>query len=203
MMEYILFFDNLCSEGVLRSRQIKDAKLRDDDSLGLLAKFGADCIGAVGVTAENDHEQTTKSGDEQNIPTELVPNKTVSGVHDKELAYKKDGKFYTSTRDDPATYIAKLSADKLEELHFNESFTLSLAQEVLGKQRVTSFEKAFLHKDSPAALLIKRFDRTKDHQKLRMEDFAQILNVPSKGKYDRSYEEIAESIDKYSGQPPT
>lgn len=195
------FFDNLCSEGVLRSRQIKAVNLRDDDSLGLLAKFGADCIGAVGVAAEDDHEQTQELGDDPKMLTELVPHKTVSGVHDKELAYKKDGKFYVSTINDPASYIAKLYTDKLEELLFNESFTLSLAQEVLGKQRVTSFEKAFLHKDKPAALLIKRFDRTKDQQKLRMEDFAQILNVPSKQKYVGSYEEIAESIDKYSAQP--
>lgn len=195
------FFDNLCSEGVLRSRQIKAVNLRDDDSLGLLANFGADCIGAVGVTADDDQEQTQELSNDQKILTELVPNKTVSGVHDKELAYKKSGKFYVSTTNDPVSYIAKLNTDKLEDLFFNESFTLSLAQEVLGKQRVTSFEKAFLHKDRSAALLIKRFDRTKEQQKLRMEDFAQILNVPSKQKYDGSYEEIAEGIDKYSGHP--
>lgn len=194
------FFDNLCSEGALRSRQIKAANLKDD-SLGLLSKFGSDCIGAVGVATDDDQEQRHELVDDRKASTEPVANKTVSGVQDKELAYKKGGKFFVSSTNDPVSYIAKNNTPKLEELLFNESFTLSLAQEVLGKQRVTSFEKAFLHEGKPADLLIKRFDRTKDQQKLRMEDFAQLLNVPSNQKYDGSYEEIARGIDRYSGQP--
>src|SRR5262249_15065086 len=55
------------------------------------------------------------------------------------------------------------------------------------------------------ALIVTRFDRTKEGKKLRLEDFAQILCRPRgrdyAGKYDGSHEEVAEGIKAYSARP--
>jgi serine/threonine-protein kinase HipA len=52
---------------------------------------------------------------------------------------------------------------------------------------------------------VERFDRTQGGDKLRLEDFAQILSKPRgrdfHGKYDGSYEEIATAIRRHSVRP--
>ena len=52
------------------------------------------------------------------------------------------------------------------------------------------------------ALIVTRFDRTKDGSKLRLEDFAQILNKPRgrdfSGKYEAAYEDVAAAIKEHS-----
>lgn len=45
---------------------------------------------------------------------------------------------------------------------------------------------------------IRRFDRNKQKQWLRMEDFGQILGEISDDKYSKSYNQIAKAIRKYS-----
>lgn len=54
------------------------------------------------------------------------------------------------------------------------------------------------------ALLVERFDR-RGHERLRLEDFAQILNRPRgknmEGKYRGAYEEIGAAITGYSARP--
>ena len=128
-------------------------------------------------------------------------NKTVSGVQEKRLAYKRGNNYFISTAKDPALYIAKINTANLEQIVWNEVITLSLAQEVLGKERVVKFKHAPLEREAELALIVKRFDRTENEQKLRMEDFAQILNIKRKDKYKASYEDIATGIDQYSKCP--
>lgn len=48
---------------------------------------------------------------------------------------------------------------------------------------------------------IKRFDRTPNYEKLRMEDFSQILSKRREYKYSSSYEECADVIKQYSCAP--
>jgi serine/threonine-protein kinase HipA len=55
------------------------------------------------------------------------------------------------------------------------------------------------------ALIVTRFDRTTAGEKLRLEDFAQILCKPRgrdyAGKYNASYEELADGLKAYSSRP--
>jgi len=55
------------------------------------------------------------------------------------------------------------------------------------------------------ALIVTRFDRSADGQKLRLEDFAQILSKPRgrdyHGKYDAAYEDVANAIQGHSARP--
>jgi serine/threonine-protein kinase HipA len=68
---------------------------------------------------------------------------------------------------------------------------------------VTEFDLGFVNGES--ALIVKRFDRTAKGEKLRLEDFAQILVKPRGndygGKYDSDYEAVAEAIKNHSALP--
>jgi len=43
------FFQHLGPEGWLRERQARVAHIAEEDDFGLLLRYGADCIGAVGI----------------------------------------------------------------------------------------------------------------------------------------------------------
>lgn len=103
--------------------------------------------------------------------------------------------------EDPGPYIAKFNNADLNTLVLNEWRTLRLAKDILGKDQVTDFEPGFIENQGEAVLFIKRFDRTSDQKKLRMEDFAQILSRPKVDKYKAAYEEIAGGIKTYSSRP--
>jgi len=108
----------------------------------------------------------------------------------------------------PAPYIAKLNpqGDRAGyDTVRNEALSLCWISKVLGADEVTEFELGRIEELNEQALVVKRFDRTADNQKLRLEDFAQILNKPRgrdyQGKYEASYEEAASVITDYSVRP--
>ena len=43
------FFEGLGPEGWLREKQARSAHINEEDDFGLLLRYGADCIGAVGL----------------------------------------------------------------------------------------------------------------------------------------------------------
>jgi serine/threonine-protein kinase HipA len=104
---------------------------------------------------------------------------------------------------DPATYIAKFNRPDLPTLVQNENLSLTLAREVLGTNEVTRAKPAIVSGLEGIALLVERFDRNGD-ERLRLEDFAQILNKPRgndfRGKYDSSYEEAASVMERFSAR---
>lgn len=55
------------------------------------------------------------------------------------------------------------------------------------------------------ALIVRRFDRTPEGEKFRLEDFAQILSKPQgrdyMGKYDAGFEDIGVAIQRHSARP--
>lgn len=190
------FFDNLSSEGYLRRIQSLNGQADEEDTFGIISMYGKDFIGAVSLVNE-ETEHLKLDANEKSRPA-LEVNKTISGVQPKVLAYKIGNKYFVSTPEDPALYIAKVNTEELEHIVWNEAITLSLAQEVLGKNKVVEFQHTGLEGREGLALIVKRFDRTECGEKLKMEDFAQILNRKRKDKYKGSYEEIAAEIDKYS-----
>lgn len=118
------------------------------------------------------------------------------------LAYRDATGFHPAVKlDDRATHIAKFNRDDLPSLVHNESSTLQLGREVLGSGEITKAERAQLRGFDGIALLVERFDRHGD-ERLRLEDFAQILSKPRgrnfSGKYQSSYEEAAGVIAKHS-----
>jgi len=196
------FFQNLGAEGWLRERQARIAHVAEEDDLGLLLRYGADCIGAVGVlplTAESPLATSLSEG--------TNPGRTVSGVQRKLLVVRDEGvnAFRPAGPTGPAPYIAKFNSADIITLVRNEYLSLRWTAAVLGTDEVTEFTLDQIAEIDELALIVTRFDRTVDGQKLRAEDFAQILCKPRgqdyAGKYDASYEEVAEVIRAHSVRP--
>jgi serine/threonine-protein kinase HipA len=206
------YFQHLTSEGWLRGQQALGAGVDDQDDFGLLLAYGADCIGAVSVhqagpEAAINSEGITNPAADPVAAEARTAKRTISGVQRK-LLVTRDGSGFRPAHDtDPAYYIAKLHEDRLPNVVQNEDRTLALVRELLGHPEVVEAERAFLvdHVDRNAALVVKRFDRTSLGDKLRLEDFCQILDRPRgrdhHGKYRGSIEEVGRAIEEHSGRP--
>ena len=198
------FFQHLAPEGWLRGLQARAGGTADQDDFGLLLHYGADCIGAVGIQPIGDEGPVPVDGPDLAAEAATAPRKTLSGVQKKLLAYHDETRFHLTIRnDDPATFIAKFNREDLPTLVQNEHLSLTLAREILGEEDVTRARPATVQGLEALALLVERFDRHGD-ERLRLEDFAQILNKPRgndfRGKYDSSYEEAATVIDRFSAR---
>lgn len=198
------FFEHLGPEGWLREKQARAGRVEDEDDLGLLLRYGQDCIGAVGVTAVQPLAVPLGVVDAETAAA-VAGNRTISGVQKKLLCFRRDNGYYPAEAQGPATHIAKLNDRANATLVRNEHLTLRFAHDVLGAKGVTEFERASLAEIEEEALVVKRFDRTDKGEKLRLEDFAQILARPRgrdfSGKYAGSCEEIADAIREYSARP--
>lgn len=199
-------FQNLGPEGWLRQQQAREGRVQEEDDFGLLLRYGADCIGAISVLpvdAAGNGGDIEFDDDAANAIARV--GRTISGVQKKLLVWWDGDHFRPATNDSPATYIAKYAPDTKPDLLRNEIFSLSLAQEVLGDDEVTSFQLGEVEGLLGHALLVKRFDRTSEGAKLRLEDFAQILSRPRgldfRGKYEGGYEDVAEGISRHSARP--
>ena len=196
------FFQHLGTEGWLREQQARVAHIDQDDDLGLLLRYGADCIGAVSV-----HRPAGTPAPAPIAEATASPGRTVSGVQRKLLVTRSaDGKaFVPAGPAGPAPFIAKFNSERLPTLVRNERLALAWTAAVLGKREVTEFTVATIETIGEAALVVTRFDRTPDGQKLRLEDCAQILCKPRGadygGKYDAAYEDVAAIIKAHSVRP--
>lgn len=192
------FFQHLGPEGWLREKQARGAHIKDEQNdFALLLSYGEDCIGAVGV---RPIDTTDIPKIEEGAPT---PGRTLSGVQKKLLVVQKGDQFLPAGQNGPAPFIAKFNSDGEKTLVRNELRSLQWTAAILGKKEVTEFQLG--HVGDEVALIVTRFDRTKTGEKLRLEDFAQILVKPRglnyDGKYQSSYEEVAQVIKDHSARP--
>lgn len=195
------FFQHLGPEGWLRQKQARIAHIAEEDDFGLLLIHGADCVGAVGVRSV----ERLPDSDLSAKPL-LNSGHTISGVQRKLLVFKDGDDFCGSDSTGPAPYIAKFNSESLSTLVRNEYLSLSWTSAVLGKGEVTEFTLGKVaDQKNEQALIVKRFDRTSKGEKLRLEDFAQILCKPRgrnyEGKYNAGYEDVADVIRAYSCRP--
>jgi serine/threonine-protein kinase HipA len=196
------FFQHLAPEGWLRGQQARTAHIVEEDDLGLLLRYGKDCIGAVSITPLKNYFF------EGNL-TESVnnPGRTISGVQKKLLVIKGENKkeFIPALSTGIAPYIGKFNSAQYPDLVHNEYLSLRWVAAILGKEDVTEFELGSVPVLGENALIVKRFDRGVKGEKLRLEDFAQILSKPRgddySGKYDAAYEDIADAIINHSARP--
>lgn len=194
------FFQHLGPEGWLRQRQAKVAHIAEDDDFGLLLHYGADCIGAVGLRSAVPIAEVEPAAE-----SAANPGRTISGVQRKLLVVRNGEVFRPAEPTGPAPYIAKFNRDDLPTLVRNEALSLRWAAAVLGQEEVTAFALGHVAVVDESALIVSRFDRTGDGEKLRLEDFAQILCKPRgrdyTGKYDAGHEDVAGVIRDHSARP--
>lgn len=198
------FFQQLGPEGWLREKQARVGHIAEEDDFGLLLRYGADCIGAVGVRFPPGAEPP----DTAPVPEVTAsPGRTISGVQRKLLVLKDAQGFTPAGPQGFAPYIAKFNSEseRVGSLVRNEFLSLRWSAELLGKSEVNAFALDRVAVLDEMALIVTRFDRKPDGTKLRLEDFAQILSRPggrgSAGKYEAAYEEVGAVIRQHSARP--
>jgi serine/threonine-protein kinase HipA len=193
------FFQHLGAEGWLRHRQARRSHVAEEDDLGLLLRYGADCIGAVSIESRDGSAEASVAELGEN------PGRTISGVQRKLLVVKDEAGYTAAGASGPAPYIAKFNEPSLPDLVRNELLCLRWTSAVLGTAEVAAVTTGPVRSESEHALIVTRFDRTGSGEKLRLEDFAQILAKPrgrdSLGKYDAAYEDVARAIATHSARP--
>ena len=194
------FFQHLGAEGWLRDQRARIDHTPVEDDFGLLVRYGADCIGAVGVLPVGEAATTPFANEAAN------PGRTVSGVQRKLLLLRDEAAnaYRPAGSSGPAPYIAKFNSPDLTSLVRNEFLSLRWASDVLGKDEVTEFRLDQVAGLDEQALIVTRFDRLPDGSKLRAEDFAQILCKPRGadygGKYEAGYEDAAQVVRTHSAR---
>ena len=95
-------------------------------------------------------------------------------------------------------YIFKPQTESYPQLPENEDLTMHLAK--AAKINVVPHSLIRLA-DGKLGYITKRIDRTKNGEKIDMEDMCQLTLHPTEYKYKGSYEQIAKTIVKYSSTP--
>lgn len=95
-------------------------------------------------------------------------------------------------------YIFKPQTEDYPQLPENEDLTMHLAE--TAKINVVPHTLIRLA-DGRLGYITKRIDRTKNGEKIDMEDMCQLTLHPTEYKYKGSYEQIAKTIVQYSGTP--
>jgi len=95
-------------------------------------------------------------------------------------------------------YILKPQTEQYYQLPENEDLTMHLAEAA----KIKTVPHALIRfADGELCYITKRIDRTKNGDKLPMEDFCQLTERLTEHKYRGSYEQIAKAILKYSTAP--
>lgn len=197
------FFDNLVSEGWLEQAQTKLLKKRIVSRFELLLAFGFDCAGAVSVI---DPEPNTLSDDllDINDPKEMATmtgRASLSGIQPKLAIIQKNGVYYPSSYREISTHIAKFLSSTHFDLIENEYLSMQAFQALIPDDVIPETKIDTIQGFHEPALIITRFDRDKG-KKIHFEEFNQLLQKPSKAKYDGSYKEMADFIAKTQGCLP-
>jgi len=95
-------------------------------------------------------------------------------------------------------YILKPQTERYSQLPENEDLTMKLAKATKIK---TVPHSLIRFADGEIAYITKRIDRTKNGEKLPMEDFCQLTERLTEHKYRGSYEQIAKAILEFSTAP--
>ena len=205
---------NLLPEGSLRELIARGLKIHVDNEFHMFAYLGGDLPGALEAkpispeevpdSALNTHGKATA------VPFEKITqaNKfSLAGVQMKFSMKEKDGRYTVPDGSTLGDWIIKTPSTRHKFLPLNEYTAMSLAQ--LGGIEIPEIKLVGLDTldhlppinlpDETYAFAIQRFDRA-GHQRIHMEDFAQVLVKYPHEKYDAAnYETIGKVIHDFSG----
>ena len=216
------YFQNLLPEGHNRDRLAQERHCRVDDEFELLAAAGHDLMGALevapvplskGIPDTVRHWHTALGLDV------LEPGFVESPVEDAaalpgavtKFSAVQDGRRYVVKRHGLAgDFILKLPSTRHPDLVANEATGYALCK-ALGLNcagaQVISRADADLPEDLPFddILAVRRFDRGPNHQRIHMEEFAQVLQAEPKRKYGQGlmtdYPDMLRVLDRLSSRP--
>ena len=200
------FFANLLPESKLREAMEKHhaGSVRAGNDFDLLVALGSDLPGAVRVVPSDG---TIARLD--NLPaTKPKARFSLAGVQMKLSVIKNTGKGGGLTLpigDEQGAYIAKFPSTSFPGVSENEYANLALAEaigmevpehELVEQSEFEGIPKEFETLSDGRVLLVKRFDRGANGERIHIEDFAQVFGVYPSRKYEgAAYHDIAAALN--------
>lgn len=198
------FFDNLVAEGWLEEAQTRLIGKRQASRFELLLAFGQDCAGAVSVV-DPEAPEVSRSLIDMDDPKELAVmagRASLSGIQPKLTLIKEGGKLRPARIGEVSTHIAKFPSSRHADLVANEYLTTLAYKALLPEDNVVDLSVSHIDGFDEAALIVPRFDRGASGSRIHFEEFNQLLNLPSKAKYDGAYKDMADFLQETSGCIP-
>lgn len=202
------FFSNLLPEGPLRELVAAQIGVKEIRESYLLAHLGEDLVGAVRAIplTDLDRKEAGLPRAEDERPSTL--RFSLAGVQLKFSMLQEGQRFTLPARDRQGDWIVKLPDARYARVPENEYSMLRWAAAAgidTPEARIvpaTALEglPAGVSLVEPQVLAVRRFDRRDDGPRVHQEDFAQILNVYPREKYEgASYTGIAKIILRTTG----
>lgn len=198
------FFKNTISEGWLEEVQktFAGGQISPETQLAdLIAYYGKNCIGGLSFTLRQ-HFSPEPRDILSDFESKIANKKAMlPGAHPKALVTQDaDGAFHIANNDERSTHIAKLPrSEKLFQSMLNNEFlTTQIVAALLPEDKVCDLSIVRLEEIDQDALLIKRFDRTPEGNKMPFYEFNQLLGKDPEEKYDGSYRQMADYIAQHA-----
>ena len=202
----LAFFANLLPEDKLREAMEKHhaGSVRAGNDFDLLVALGSDLPGAVRVVPSD------RSVARLDNPPAPKPKArfSLAGVQMKLSVIKNTGKGGGLTLplgDDQGSYIAKFPSTSFPGVSENEYANLALAEafgmdvpecELVEQSEFEGIPEEFETLSDGKVLLVKRFDRGANGERIHIEDFAQVFGVYPSRKYEgAAYHDIAAALN--------
>ncbi|UCI16744.1 HipA domain-containing protein [Mesorhizobium sp. B2-1-8] len=195
------FFANLLPEGKLREAMEKhhQGSVRRRNDFDLLAVLGADVSGAVQALPSDGPVVNEKP----------KAHFSLAGMQMKLSVAKKGGEggAFTLPKDgELGQYIAKFPPETFPGVSENEFANLALAaaigmdvpdRELVERSDLQNVPEELNPQSGGPLLLVRRFDRGANGQRIHIEDFAQVFGVPPSRKYDdAAFHQIAAVLNE-------
>lgn len=192
------FFEELLSEGAVRTQLAANARVDDNNTVALLARYGRDVAGALQIwdafdpteprTPETRRVTDTEiAGMFDEVRTNPLGNKgrrrlsSLAGVQDKVLLTQVDGQWAEPLDGFPSTHILKPQSGRHRTLIFDEEYGSRFAR----GHGLASFSTRIDVFAGRSALVIERYDRDGLGGRIHQEDFNQVLGYRGDGKYEQ------------------
>jgi serine/threonine-protein kinase HipA len=203
------YFANLVPEGPLRELIESSLQLPHGDDLALLQAVGNDLPGAVEISSgSGEADGFAENGEEEPLPSRDAETETgalrfsLAGVQLKFSVLREGEKLALPVHGQRGEWIAKLDSSRFPSVVENELSTLEWARAAgfdvpeCSLKPAASLETALRGYANPetSVLVIRRYDRA-NGRRIHQEDFAQVVNLPPRLKYDHvTYEQCAALI---------
>ena len=202
----LAFFANLLPEDKLREAMEKHhaGAVRPGNDFDLLAALGADLPGAVRVLPSDGTNVKPKASSKGKPKARF----SLAGVQMKLSVMKstsKGGGLTLPLDDSQGQYIAKFPSTAFPGVSENEFANLALAaaigmdvpeRELVEKSDFEGIPEDFDTLSEGKVLLIRRFDRGPQGERIHIEDFAQVFGVYPSRKYEEAaYHDIAAALN--------
>ena len=196
------FLEGLLPEGSLRRHLAANLGVTAIDNLELLRAVGAECAGAVQFLPEGEVPSAGTvrelTADEvsrliadlptYHLPDGTLPQASLAGIQDKVLlTARPDGSWAWPRGGAVSSHIIKpepLSGAAMPHLIQTEHWAMSVA-DAAGLSAAQTRVEIF---DGRSALVVARYDRASDGERLHQEDFCQALGLDPDAKYESTSE---------------